>query len=489
MTKKVDSPTIKDGESKYDENGNEIKPPEPKLVEVNVDDYGELFSQSNSDIELQTLSGIHGMPYQFMSNVDLKLSEIDSAISFPYGRKFTERIINRMPLLLISPGKPEFLDGYGRETQESILKKATSVASGMDDGVSLEDIVGNKNGRYYTFRFDYVNYYNYVNGMCWSSSKLLGIDNKEFMHGKTYSEFPWESYANDGLKGFFSGSEYVCFYVDSDDQVSDNFSNQTGESMLANKMNSLSDLGKEVGFLVGTAAGQKIDQLDGENYEATFEQISGILGGLPNPGGVMEKLKEGAVTIAGGGGLIFPEIWQDSDYSKSYSVNIKLNSPDGDTESIYRNILVPMWHLLALALPRQMGANGYESPFLIKAFYKGLISCEMGMVTSMTIQKGREGSWNVDGLPTEVEISMDFKDLYQILTMTKWNNAVDFMNNTPFLDFIANSCGVILNKPELLRKVDMYGMLFANKVKMLPRGITNRFSQKVSNVLMKGLGM
>lgn len=490
MTRKVETPSIKDSEPIYDSKGNEIQEskPEPILSEINVDAYGDLFTPSAGNIELQTLMGIHGMPYQFMSDTDLKMSEMGGGVSFPYGAVFAERIVNRMPLLLLSPGKPEFLDGYTKGTKEGVLRKAAGMASGADSGVSLGDITDNKDGRFYTFKFDYADYYDYVNGMCWSAAKFLGLGDRT-MNGSSYTSYNWSTYVNDGLKGFFSGSEYVCFYIDSDDQVSDSFSNQTGPSMLENASNKVSDLGKEVGFLLGAAAGTKIDAMDLDNYDATLDQVNSILGGFPNPGGMMDKLKDGMVVVAGGGSLIFPEIWQDSDYSKTYSVTIKLNSPDGDTESVYRNILVPMYHLLAFALPKQVGANGFAAPFLLKAYYRGLISCEMGIVTNMTIQKGREGSWNVDGLPTEVEISMDFKDLYQILTMSKWTDAASFMNNTPLLDFLACSCGVVLNKPELLRKVDMYGMLFGNKVKQAPRGITNRFNQKVSNTLMKGLGM
>ena len=96
-----------------------------------------------------------------------------------------------------------------------------------------------------------------------------------------------------------------------------------------------------------------------------------------------------------------------------------------------------MWHLIALALPMQMGYNGMRSPFLVKGVFKGLFNCEMGIITNMDIQKGGEGSWNIDGLPTEVQISFTIKDLYQALTMTKGKDLKMFFNNTQYLDFIA----------------------------------------------------
>lgn len=485
-SKVEDVATIQDQEAQA--NGETPTPePEPILLDINVDSYGELFGTGDSStVQLETLKGIHGMPYQFLRDTDRLISEIDSSVNFPYGRKYTERIVNKMPLLLMSPCSPSFLDGFTNKTKQSILKKTADVVGGGDSS-ELDSILENENGRYYTCKFNYKDYYDYVNGMCWSSAIYLGIGNEK-IYGKDYKSYDWSTYVNDGLKGWFSGSEYVCFYVDAETQISDNFSNSTGQSMLDSGVNKLSDMGKEIGFLLNSGnAATRFDAIDPANQEATFEQISSV---LPNftPAGLLDRVKSGAVTIMSGGGLIFPEIWQDSDYSKSYDISIKLNSPDGDTQSIYRNVLVPMWHLLGFVLPLQSGANGYTAPFITKAFYKGIMNVDMGMVTDMSIQKGNDGSWNIDGLPTEVEIRFTIKDLYQILTMTKWKDTIMFMNNTPYLDFIANTCGVVLNSPEILRKTQMYGMLYKNKVTKVPRAIQLGLTQKISNTLMKALG-
>lgn len=454
-------------------------------LDINIDLYGGIFDTSNTH-QLQNIRGIHGMPYQFMSSTDMKISDMNPSVNFPYGRKYTERIINKMPLLLLSPGSPKFLDGFSKKTKTGIVKAMSDIAS-KGDPSALEEMLEGKDGKYYSFKFNYKEYYEYVNGMCWASAIYLGLGDRT-INGKSYTKYDWSKYVNDGLKGFFSGSEYVCFYIDGESQISDNFSNSTGPSMLDSGLNKLSDMGKEIGFLLNAGAGLKWDAMQSENYDATFEQVTEILGSYKNPAHIFERLKSGAVTVAGGGELIFPEIWKDSSYSKSYDVTIKLNSNDGDTESIYRNILVPIWHLMGLALPLQMGHNGFRSPFLIKAFYKGLISCEMGMITNMTIRKGNQGSWNIDGLPTEVEVNLSFKDLYQILTLTKRSDVKMFANNTQLLDFIANMCGIVLNKPEVMRKAQMYGTLYANKIGMMPRNIQLGFSQAISNTLMKALG-
>ena len=123
--------------------------------------------------------------------------------------------------------------------------------------------------------------------------------------------------------------------------------------------------------------------------------------------------------------MIFPKIWGDSQYNRSYSFDIKLRSPDHDNLSIFLNILKPYCKLLALTLPRsrvdsdgKADPNSFEAPFLVKAYSKGMFNIDMGIISSMTVTKGRTCAWNDDGLPTEIDISLDIKDLYSNLSMS-----------------------------------------------------------------------
>ena len=463
---------------------------DPTILDINVEDYGNLFGRQSADsdtLDLQRISGIHGMPYQWMSSTDIKISDMDEGFDFPYGRTFTDKIINRMPLLLMSPGSPKFLSGFSKRTKEGVVKSAADAMIGEES--DLDNILENKEGRYYTHEFNYKEYYEYVNGMCWASAIYLGLtEDDHVIDGQPYTKYDWSTYVNDGLKGFFTGAEYVCFYIDAETQLSENFSNTTGPSALEGMMGQASDMAKEFAFLLGMGAGVQFDAIDASKYDATYEQVSKIVGKYTNPAHVFERLKQGGITVMAGGSMIFPEIWNDSYFNKSYNVTIKLVSPDGDTESIYRNILVPMWHLLGFVLPIQMGPNGYRSPFLVKAYYKGIINCDMGIVTDMSIQKGGRGSWNIDGLPTEVEVNMTIKDLYNVMSMTKWTEPTKFINNTPFLDFIANSCGVVLSQPEIMRKVTMMGVLYGNKVTKVPRNIQMGLNQTISRILSNFMG-
>jgi len=439
--------------------------------------------QNYNTSTLDSFKGIHGLPFHHLNSTDIYMNKLtDSKVN--YGRKFTEKILENMPLLLLSPGKPSFLDGYTSSEKSSFISNALGAFNG--DKSELDNIlnIDSSNGRYYTFKFDYANYYKYVNGMIWAHAQLLGIGD-ESMYGSTCGKYDWSKFSdNNELRGFFSSREFVAFYIDAEAQISESFSNSTGESMLDSGLNKMSDLGKEMDFLLGAGMGVKVDALNADNYDATMDDVNKMLGKFSSPSAVMDRLKSGLVTVAGGGQLIFPEIWKDSSFSKSYDITINLVSPNGDDKSIFKHIFVPMYHLMGLVVPQQMGMNGYRSPFLIRGFYKGIFNVDMGIITNMSIEKGGEGSWNANGLPTEMKITLSIKDLYEILTMTNYVDSVkDFIKNTPMLDFIANMAGVSINQPELFRTTEMWLNLRTNAVTQSPRNAWLNVSNALSNSL------
>lgn len=396
---------------------------------------------------IKNVRGIHGMPYQFMSSVDRRLP--DSG----FGRKYTSKIISRVPLLLITPGMPEFMDGFSKKQKNDIL---THIATGMQDEV-LSSLLENEDGKFYSFKFAYNEYYAYVNPMLQKVARYLNIQDEPSPDGTPLDRYEWENYANSSLKNFVSSAEVVAFYLDSDTQISESFSNNTGESALSSSMKSLSDMGREITYLMGGVSGELYEKVSG-NAQDALASLDDFTSKYNNilPIRIIDKLKQGAQVVVGGGNLIFPERWDSSDFSRSYDISLKLRTPDGDKFSWFMNIAVPLIHLIALSAPHQLGVNGYQSPFLIRAFYKGFFNVDMGMVTSLSINKGDKGKWTLDGLPTEVDINMNIKDLYQILTISDDSDLSGILSNTALLDYLANMCGVNVNKPDILRSIDLY---------------------------------
>ena len=417
---------------------------------------------------VSNLNGIYGIPYQFMESVDPRIG--DSVM----GRKYSERILSKMPLLCFTPGKVEFMSNYKKSEKEGVLAALISKINDVD----VNNIVDN-NGRYFTFAFNYAEYFEYVNGLCATGARFLNIQNVVLNIGDERSkakDFDWGNALNSDLKATLTSQEFIAFYMDSTDSVSESFSNDTTQSQLLSSINSVSDTAREIGFLLGAGAGIDIGVMDEAAMSETMANIENISQKYLNGSTILSNLANGFATVATGGKLLFPEIWSDSSFSRNYDINIKLRTPDCDTMSWYLNIYVPLCHLIALAAGHQTEhVNGYYSPFLIRAYYKGLFNVDMGIITDLSITKGKEAAWNIDGLPTEVDVSITIKDLYGMLSIVPANEPKNFVTNNILMDYIANTCGININQMDIARSLEIYYILTKNAVTDLPNTITRRF--------------
>lgn len=454
-------------------------------------EYGDTQDAGNvaNSLLVDNLSGIYGIPYQFPESVDPRP---DSKSSF--GSIYAERIITRMPLLMMSPGKVDFMSSYKTGEKKAVLDVLLNDGDGASD---INDFL-EKPGKYYTFAYDTDNYWKYVNAANQASAIYLGIgDVKINVNGVTAkaSDFKWEKAANNKFDSLLiSNKSYVCFYTDADSSKSESFGNDTTSSQLADKVNDFSSIAKEIQFLVGANTGINIMQ-NQSLIDKALSNLHGVVDYFLGGSQIIKDLGEDFVTIASGGKLIFPEIWSDSTFSQSFDVKIKLRCPCPNKVSWFLDIIVPLNHLIALTMPRspygksiinkdfdqEPSVNGYMSPFLVRAFYKGLFNCDMGIITDLSIEKGKEGSWTLDGLPSEVDVSLTIKDLYNVMAMSEYttgNQRKSFLNNTTYLNYLANSCGISINKPDLDRSLDLWAMIQKNYWKDKLTGYT--WWQKVS---------
>ena len=418
-----------------------------------------------------------------MTSVDPK---IDGTM---FGQIYAEKVIARMPLLLLAPGKVNFTRAY-----KSKDDAAQSILAYIDDAVGVDELAQatTNSGRYYAFEYDYVDYYKHVNAMCMSGAYFLGIENAQIKVGDTYKsikDVDWGDFGTDTYKKILSNREYVAFYIDSASQVNETLSNSTTESQLASKINSFSDTGREISFLLGATTGAEFAESYGskELIDQAMATIQSISDQYLNGNKLFEDIGKNFATIACGGKLIFPEIWSDSEFSNSYDINIKLRTPDGDKLSWFLNIYVPLAHLICLTAPREAsdaGPNGYISPFLVRGFYKGLFNCDMGIITNLSITRGREKAWTLDGLPTEVDVSLELKDLYKMLAITPYTSAGSFVNNIGLMDYIANMCGININEPDLTRSIEIYCMLKGYKLTHITSDLWKSAEQYIANRIM-----
>lgn len=458
--------------------------------------YGDLTSAKSSELLIDNLNGVYGIPYQFPSFVDQKLPGQNNHDGV-FGEIYAERIISRMPLLMMSPGKVDFLKNYSDKEKIPII--GALLSGGNDNDSSPLSQFLDKPGKYYTFVYDSPQYWKYVNTMNSTCATYLGIgDVKVNINGVTgkLRSFKWEEATNNKFDSLLVSSEqYVCFYTDASSTKNEDFTNSTSESTLASKVNSFSDLAKEVRFVLGATTGAKFGLMEEENIGNMNEKIEEIANTYLNGSKIFTDLGKDFAVVAAGGKLIFPEIWSDSDFTQSFDVNIKLRCPCPNPLQWFLDIIVPLNHLIAFTMPRtpygnntlgesfESVANGYMSPFLVRAFYRGLFNCDMGIVTSLSIQKGKEGSWTLGGLPSEVDVSLTIKDLYNVMVMTCDDTPTTFISNTCFLNYLANSCGVSINKPDIERSIDLYYTIYKNKITNTLTGYNfwNNVEQNVRN--------
>jgi len=443
-------------------------------------------ADQNVDNFIKNIRGIYGLPYQFMPSSDRRVPGSN------FGRKYAEKIITNMPLLLISPGKPKFMKSFSISEKEDIISYI------KEKDTNYVDQIINGEGRYYSFDFNYVEFYQILNPMAQTMSRFLNIQDKT-LDGTTLDTYKWQNYTNSTFKNFMSSQESLAFYIDSENQVSESFSNTTGQSMLATQTNQISDTARELQFLLGGVSGVQFDALTADAHDATLKEFSSFTDKYFkafSPDMMINRLQSGLLTVASGGKLIFPEIWNDSSFSKSYGVNLKLRTPDSDNFSWFMNIGLPMLVCIALTAPQQMDANSYKSPFLIRAYYKGFFNVDMGIITSMNMSKGSNAKWTANGLPTEVDISMDIKDLYDTFMVTQSKDdgilagAQKIINNTALMDYLANMCGINISKVDIERSIDIYKDLILNNLKdklVYDRWLSTKqsLSNLVNNVLRK----
>lgn len=469
---------------------------------------------------------LFGIPYQFPPAVDPRVSGISTTV----GKKFTENIIAEAPVCTFVPGLPVYLPG---EDDAAKMSTAEAIIKGAGTGFSDLKAVLTNNGakddvRLYDFKNAYTEYMSYVNVLCRTGASFLGLTEK--LNGVPLTEYDWKKYkwSNDApkystdkskktlldsafnvldglsggtarrLKTFFSTAStdvsasldnlltsynYIQFYIDADIGSTDNLSNSTGESSLKSALDSGASAMKEVAFMansggIDTSTISELTESASSALEAGFASINNGNG----VSGAISRIINLGSDVLKGNNIILPDIYQNSSYSKSYSITVHLKTPYGTPFGYYMDIFVPMMHLLALAMPKQESANSFSSPFLVKAYVEGIFSCSLGIVDSLSISRVAD-SWSTDGLPTEVDVSLNITDLYSDLTMSPSTSPFNFVNNSSLIEFLATNCGLSLIKPQYSTKYKYVLNTVRSSLKDIPTNVSSKVNESIYNLI------
>lgn len=468
---------------------------------ISVDQYNEYLNQlvSNGSLGVNassgsasfnaiadTIDGIFGMPYQFSEIVD---PIIESSGKSFIGRKFNSKIFSIMPILFLTPGEPKFMDGYGKEAKAAMAGRLAGILDGEDTNTDFDE------GRYYSFTSNFPLYKQYANVALRALSLYMGIGDVEIpipgKNGKMVklNNIDVEGFMNTSFTRLFGSQSTVPFFLDAETSISESFTNNTTESIVSQTVNGFSQTAREVQFIMGSKDAGGVLSSIGNAVTDVASNVSSALGDIAEVvagKNILTRVSNELTTIVTGGKIIFPEIWADSEYDRSYDITIKLRSPDPDPVSIFLNIYMPIILLVSMAAPHQIGnsSNSYESPFLVRATYKSIFSCDLGIISSLGISKGGPGNWNVFGQPTTADISLSIKDLYGSMFISK---RMGLICNTAQMDYLANMAGVDLNEYEPTRMIKLAAQILGDT----PRdwasniwgGIKSTLNKTAANVL------
>jgi hypothetical protein len=219
------------------------------------------------------------------------------------------------------------------------------------------------------------------------------------------------------------GGAFACFRVNSTGTVEESFTSSTGESDIAQKINSMSSASRSTNF--NFANGNILGGVAGD-----------ILGGVANSvkdfaRGAADSLNIAGVAALGGAAFVdIPHHWQSSTAQlprASYTINLR--SWSGDPISQLINLYVPLCMLLAGALPLSTGRHSYTSPFICELYDQGRCQTRLGMIDSLSVSRGQGNlGFNSDGNVMGIDVTFSVIDLSTIMHIPvsegfKWSGA------------------------------------------------------------------
>ena len=484
---------------------------------------------------------VHGMPFQFTHYTDRRpgsekqygnsseyydLTRVgrstSSATADFYGRIFEKEIASNIPIMSVVPGEPQFLTmNTGRFVLPSVTGASNKVKNEFSKLFSADDfevgsIVDSSNAlargsnvyQYYSMTINTKEYFKYVNTLCRMSAILMGL--KDFTYnGKSCTDIDWgdqNSTTSNGGSDFNLFEEVigvdggVSFAYDPGSSVTDSLGNSLGESQFASLLKTLSGKAKEFSFIAGSMGYDRdwTSAVDNTDYDKAMSTIGGS--NLFGPNSLVGRLATFISNAGRGMNVRFPQIWQDSTYSKSYSVDMKFVTPYATNFCKWRYVLVPFFHCFAFAAPRMINSlTNYSRPFLIRAYSKGYFNVEMGMIESLQWRRFGDGDMiSDDGIPTEIDVTIDFVDMYQALGMSKidggifgvFNSSLSaqvglFFNNSGLMDLLGTLSGVNMNRMNMKERFALYWNAYYTGITNMPGNFKRAIQDRLRNTYEK----
>lgn len=446
-------------------------------------------------------------------NMILGVPPVFTNITDPKNRTLSNTYLKDLRFVSITPGFPQYRGSNalssGRNDQ---LQQTTNANSQLEyllkNGLDKDSL--SKDRRYYTFKPAYEEYYSYLETM--QNALWIKMGLSETVNGThsifTYFDNPTDSSAT--LKSqYYSPIGFATSEVAYTESMSNNQTSIGDE--YANKVNYASQEYQKLNYLTGMGTGSNLANARAKVAKSatmvqgikTFisQTASNTINALSSEGGLLSKVLKvasGAITdlmkfnatddagadiqqiaTTNGMQIVYPELWASSALQRSCNITLKFVSPYGDPESIFHYIMAPLAAILCFAMPRQADANGFVSPFFIRADVPGVFTSDLAMIANIQITRGgSDNIWTKDGLPREVEVSFDIYDLYNYLAITK---RLSFLSANPsyttWLDSLAGLHAINTNETD--NALNDYWKAMLNRVSgtdPIANGLYNKYN-------------
>ena len=452
---------------------------------------------------MSKLGSCFGTPPKYNMDIDVQyVSDIG------LGRVVGQTYYANPTILSICPGKVKmFPQLFNKTARDQAFNALYEAAKG--DGSVLTKLMADKdsdilNGPLYEFNQDTEDYAKRLNVLCRACAILLGIgdDNmpassikfKNFdygywsirkkytpMTGKTQNLFT--DFWTGGIQAAISGvtdENYIHFLVSNENtSISENITTDIETSFIENIVSTANTAANQLSYFSGIGFNNQMD---------AKANIDNILNGIVGEAGWTKIIDN----VLSGGKLKVPKIVGDTNFSQSISCSLKFMSPYGNPKAVFLWCIVPVCHLLAFALPKQLSDSMYSYPYILKVYQKGWFNSNLAVMTSINITRGGndDTSWSSAGLATEWTVNFEITPLYSQLTMPSTDHPLLFMRNDGLIDYLGNLCGFDLKANNLDVKVQLLTAFIENRFTGIPndiqRWISDRLSDSVSKVFHLG---
>lgn len=463
--------------------------------------YGN--DESSYNQLIRKYSRAFGSPSRFIPRVDPRFDSLKGAP----GRVVEQTWITDSSILSLCPGKVDYLPGFHKSEKDQFwqnVKDAMNTNSRvLSDG--RKDRKMDLNGQLYAFRSAYKDYMNIVNPMIRTIANMMGIGDLKASTvlysaapGITLNTFDYAFYTGyckskkssglfattkKALNTAVADNSYIHFYVNhTGTTASESITTESGKSWLEEQISSGSGIdsaARNIEFLLGGAAAIPAEaQSDLMEVIKKARQESELLGGFATI----------AKNYLQGGRLVFPKMITGMNYEKSLKCELCFRSIYGDKRSIFKYVMIPCAHLIAMATPKQLSSNMFTYPFLVRAFQRGNINMDLAFMNSLEFSRGgSDGTcWTVDGLPTEVIATFNITPLYSNMMVTSARNPFLYIGNTAMLEYLGTMVGLDLKANNLTKKSEIARSLLKNYIFDIPtnaaRGIVDT---KIMNEIRK----